>query len=514
MTNLSNAKKFEASGHIDKALQLYKQGIKKGEKNCLDECLNFCLRNNLNKEFIYLCENAIYSGDKSKRLRLAKYYCSINDNNNAEKHFEICLDEKIKSAKGIYGIYCCTVKKNYVKSEELLNSAILEEPEDPNGYYGLAEISKKNENYVNMTKYLLSAYKYKFYPALINLADYYLIIKDLKMSAAYYKKAAEEVSPDYYYNCGIIYKELKEYEKAKKNFLNGYFAENTRCGYELGRLYDEENNFVEAMKYYNYSSLKISEAYYRMGIIHEKTNKIDFAKHNYMLGSLKDCNKCSYRLGELYEKDGDNNEAEKYYYASLALNNSGAFFPLINNYVLNKNNDKLKEMLALLSKSNITFDKKIEYYKIIVKYYKTAFADKYIVWCIYLSDKLNDPYFAVDVANYLNENKTNIFLMTKCYIIGMELGNEEAKNKLREFINNDVNFYIYLKNFNNKNIIKITQDLEKDENIIRYNMSKKTIKYFCNYCSRYKNVFKCCEKHYYCERCSLLINGCIICRQC
>ena len=164
-------------------------------------------------------------------------------------------DEKVKLEKQIDEAY---EKDDEKKLLPLVTKYVNEFPNNANYLNRLGLLYDNKENYSEAEKWFLKAIEKGNYNAISNLAYVYYEKKEYEKAIQYYReyqKIADDINN--YYWIAASYYELKDYKDAKEWCLkSAKFDKNGYSENSLGIIYDEEGNQKEALKWYQTSAQK------------------------------------------------------------------------------------------------------------------------------------------------------------------------------------------------------------------------------------------------------------------
>jgi len=315
--------------------------------------------------------------------------------------------------------------------------------------------------------------------ALVNLANIFDDLNQFTLACDYLNKAKEIAPKDWiiYHNLGIVYKHLKNYEKALESFKTAliYNKKFVRTYLSAGAIYFYLKNYNEAYKYFFKASKlnpELYEAKYNSAI-----SLLKLQKQKETLSILEDIykseradNKIKAKalgiIGMLKAESGNYNEAifyldkatdfyedaEIYYKKGLIYNILGEHSKALDNfkkaYLLNQNNLETISKLAELYYKFGDFEKSLEYYKYLLK--KTEKKSEILITIGEIYSKIGNYDEAIKYYSKVLESSPLPADMAK--IVYLNLGNlyselnkyeESYKNykKALEYDNLDVNIY-------------------------------------------------------------------------
>ncbi|MEX1001492.1 MAG: tetratricopeptide repeat protein [Crocinitomicaceae bacterium] len=207
-----------------------------------------------------------------------------------------------------------------------------------NAYLGLARIYAALDNFGKADAYISGAIKQNpyspdpyFVRGLIYRSDYYMTGREKSWDIAKSSfQTATEQNPDYY--SAYIELGVMHAEKGDSIALEYYnsaldvYPESIEAWYNKGMFYQDRRQVDKALNCYytiNQIDSSWSDAYHNIGFIHLiMTEELDSAVHYFSIATDLDPNfyQAYNNLGLAYEKQGDLENAKKYYQKAIAIN--------------------------------------------------------------------------------------------------------------------------------------------------------------------------------------------------
>jgi uncharacterized protein len=233
---------------------------------------------------------------------IARYYVCKKDYDNAEKYFLMGIEQKDLPCMNSLGYYYCYVRNDYT----------------------------------NAKKYWLVGVANGCTSSMQNLGTFYhKIMKNDEKALRYWLKGIEYGDNDAHIKMGSYYCDKKDFDNAKKYFMEGIEKANIYSMITLGNMYlyhldDEEN----AIKYYvmameNGNMLKMTEIikYYLI-----KKKDYDTSKKYLLMGIDKGDHNAMYYLGIYYYNNKKIEQAKKYLLMAIEKGNTDAMNKLGDHY--------------------------------------------------------------------------------------------------------------------------------------------------------------------------------------
>ena len=173
-------------------------------------------------------------------------------------------EEKISLEKQIDEAYD---KNDDKKTISLISRYVKEFPNNADYLNKLGVLYANENNYKEAEKWYLKAIENGNLTAISNLADNYSQLKDYEKAIKYYKEYQKLVdNPDNYLWIAGAYYEMEDYKNAKEWYLKvTKFEKDGFSENKLGLMFEEEGNQKEALKWYQASVQKgYPWAYYNL----------------------------------------------------------------------------------------------------------------------------------------------------------------------------------------------------------------------------------------------------------
>ena len=461
-------------------------------------------------------------------LYMAKYYCSINSINNAQKYYLMAIDNNNVKAMYQYALFCNSKLQNNDEMIKYLLMAI--EYKCDKSMYFLATHYFDNNNFELAEKYYLMAVDLNCIKSMIDVAYYYKTIEKNKIKATKYlimgiNNNSDEALADllllYKYNKIDLYnilikinnqfvneiiEELLENEYIYKYLQNiegvcficknvDIYVDENCCYKCYEKLLMYETKYLIKKKYYkNYENIFL-------GIFNTPINKINFeGKYN-----NEDSN-VLFIIGLYYECHKKITLSIKYYMKAIELNNSNAMVKLGLLYLSHRFNN-YKESIELLLKA-VSLNDDDAMFNIALYYRMLNINDENIIKYYKMAIELHNNEAMIGLGNYY-ENIGNNEEAIKYYLKASEYKDENGLKYLRRLVQNNIDYYNLINTIKNKNYL-VSYEIKKFEN-------QKIIAKYKENINNIKNCLVCYEEnihipfdcgHEICYRCYQQMNKC------
>jgi tetratricopeptide (TPR) repeat protein len=330
--------------------------------------------------------------------------------------------------------------------------------------YKLGKYYKSIGDYANMIKYFTISIDENCDQSMCELANYYKYIEqDYEQMKIYYHRSISinNDNLESIYELGLYYKNFSQNSSeaikylsivAEKNYLNSNF--------ELAEHYEKEENYKQMEKHYRIAILNgCVNSMFKLGLYHKNITKKFKLMKKYFEMSIE----CNYTIslgeyGDYYFEQNDFSNAVELYEKSFMFEDTKSFCNLVISYlnlqkyeevyrtVLNFDKTYIKSKQAKINESNeFNISNEIDINKNIL--YETIF-------------KITNYY--ISKKDTLNANKY--------YLMGINLGSENAYTKLESECGNKLILYNLITSIQDPNeFVKIKiKELLKDNDVKFY----------------------------------------------
>ena len=291
-------------------------------------------------------------------------------------------------------------------------------------YYGsyFENIKKNNEE---SRKYYIQGSKLKCIYSMTMMGNLYQKKEQYDKAIKYHKRSGLSISLK---KLGDIYSDnFKDYETAKKYYLEAINLGDVRAMYALGYQYDIiHKDYEMAIKYYEMAS-NSGDSLNNLGYIYQHIyNDYDKAKHYYILSSNLDCISAYYNLGCLYEeKDNNIKMAKECYLKTIKLDNESVY-AIYRLGVIYSEKNKIRAKRYFQMSANLgDADSMFELYELYLEECDLVNAEKYLI--LAYENGLEDTTYTL--AKFYHVHKNNMELSEKYYKLCID-HNPKAVDKL------------------------------------------------------------------------------------